>query len=186
MKKTNNTVRIIGGRFRGKNISFPSAEGLRPTADRVRETLFNWLMHDIRDARCLDLFAGSGALSFEAHSRGAAEVILVENNPIIAQHLRQTAAAFSSEKITIVQRSAADYLQTLSTAPFDIVFIDPPFAQTELFECIHRLERSHLLKNHGLLYVESPHELTLDTHFWQPLKLKTAGQVTYGLYTFHG
>lgn len=182
MKKINNTVRIIGGRFRGKNIRFPSAEGLRPTADRIRETLFNWLMHDIRNARCLDLFAGSGALGFEAHSRGAAEVVLIEKNPLIAEHLRQTTTEFSATTITIVQRSAADYLQNSVVTPFDIIFIDPPFAKTELYACIQSLEASSVLKKHGLIYVESPSELTLNPKIWQPLKFKTTGQVTYGLY----
>lgn len=185
MKKINNTVRIIGGQFRGKKITFPEADGLRPTSDRIRETVFNWLMHDIREARCLDLFAGSGALGFEAHSRGAAHVVLIEKNPVIYRHLQQTAAAFHPEKLSIIQASAANYLQAQPATQFDIIFVDPPFAHIESFECIHQFEQSDLLKNHGLLYVESPHELKLDPRFWRLLKLKTAGQVTYALYTFH-
>lgn len=181
MKKINNTLRIIGGTYRGKKITFPSIEGLRPTPDRVRETLFNWLMHDIRGACCLDLFAGSGALGFEALSRGAAEVVLVEKNPIAYHALQQTAATLRPEQITIQHQSALDFLQTHSPYQFDIVFIDPPFAAMELFDCIHAFEQRHL-KNQGLLYVEAPHALPLNPNYWQNLKLKTAGQITYGLY----
>lgn len=185
MKKINNTVRIIGGHHRGKKISFPEAEGLRPTSDRIRETLFNWLMHDIRGAHCLDLFAGSGALGFEAQSRGAAHVVFVEKNAIIYRQLQTTAATFNSTQFTILPMSAVEYLhkqQTQSTTPFDIVFMDPPFAHLELFDCVHAFEESALMKTGGLLYIESPQELTLNPQFWRLLKLKKAGQVVYGLY----
>lgn len=185
MKKINNTVRIIGGHHRGKKISFPEAEGLRPTSDRIRETLFNWLMHDIRGAQCLDLFAGSGALGFEAQSRGAAHVVFVEKNAIIYQQLLKTAATFDLTQCTILLMSAGDYLNKRSTQPalqFDIVFIDPPFDHLELFDCVGAFEESALLRSGGLLYIESPQELGLNPKFWRLLKLKKAGQVVYGLY----
>ena len=182
VKKINNTIRIIGGLYRGKKISFPSADGLRPTSDRIRETLFNWLMHDIHDSSCLDLFAGSGALGFEAYSRGADQVVLIEKNPIIYNHLKTLAASFQTNKLSIIQISAAQYLQTQPARQFDIVFIDPPFAHPELFDCIRHFEESDWLKPQGLLYVESPHALPLNPKFWQLLKAKTAGQLTYALY----
>ncbi len=182
VKKINNTLRIIGGRYRGKKISFPVAEGLRPTSDRIRETLFNWLMHDIRGARCLDVFAGSGALGFEAYSRGATSVVFIEKEASICHHLQQIAATFQPAPFTIIQAAAATYLPTQTATQFDIVFIDPPFANLDLFDCIHLFETSSLLAPNGLLYVESPHEIPLDPQFWQKLKLKHAGQVTYGLY----
>jgi 16S rRNA (guanine966-N2)-methyltransferase len=182
VKKINNTIRIIGGMYRGKKITFPTAEGLRPTSDRIRETLFNWLMHDIRGARCLDLFAGSGALGFEAHSRGASQVVLVERNPTVCQALRQTAAAFQSDQLTVVGQSATEYLQNPPYTAFDIIFVDPPFAHLDLFDCVHALASDHFLKKGGLLYTESPQILTLNPEFWQNLKLKKAGEVIYALY----
>ncbi len=185
VKKINNTVRIIGGHYRGKKIDFPNAPGLRPTSDRIRETLFNWLMHDIRGARCLDAFAGSGALGLEAYSRGAAQVRFLETNPLIYQHLQNVIAGFQSPNLSITQCSALTYLanqQPTHTTQFDIVFLDPPFAHLDLFECIRYLETSSLLVAGGLIYVESPHDLSLDPQFWQQIKLKTAGNVVYGLY----
>ncbi len=182
VKKINNTLRIIGGRYRGKKITFPLAEGLRPTSDRIRETLFNWLMHDIRDARCLDVFAGSGALGFEAYSRGAASVVFLEKDATVFRHLQQSAATFQPAPFNIIQTTASDYLPTQTANQFDIVFVDPPFAHLDLFACIHQFETSDLLVQNGLLYVESPHEIPLNPQFWRQLKLKQAGQVTYGLY----
>lgn len=185
VKKIHNTVRIIGGHYRGKKIDFPDAPGLRPTSDRVRETLFNWLMQDIRGARCLDAFAGSGALGLEAYSRGAAQVMFLETNPLIYQHLQKVIAGFQSPDLSVIQSSALTYLtnqQDSPTTQFDMVFIDPPFAHLDLFECIHCFETSSLLVPGGLIYVESPHEMSLDFQFWRQIKLKQAGNVVYGLY----
>lgn len=182
MKKISNHIRIIGGRYRGKKLSFPSAEGLRPTPDRIRETLFNWLMHDIRDARCLDAFAGSGALGFEAYSRGAAQVVLIEKNPVVARNLQLIAAGFDDcHDLQVISRPALDYLQSLSNQ-FDIIFWDPPFAHPELYEGISILEDSNVLIEGGILYIESAQEIALDPQIWQKLQLKQAGQVMYGLY----
>jgi len=191
VKKTNiqpraNTVRIIGGKYRGKKLSFPSSVGLRPTTDRIRETLFNWLMHDIRNARCLDVFAGSGALGFEAYSRGAAKVVLIEKNPAIYLNLQEIAASFATPQLAVINAPAIEWLSSQqhnnTDEPFDIVFVDPPFADLALFECIQLFEQSHLLIPGGLLYTESPHDLALDPLFWHLLKSKKTGQVTYALY----
>src|SRR3990167_614453 len=98
------TIRIIGGKYRGKKISFPAVEGLRPTPDRVRETLLNWLMHDIRGAICLDAFAGSGALGFEAYSRGASLVVFVEKSALACTALRQYVLSWNDQKLSVIQQ----------------------------------------------------------------------------------
>jgi 16S rRNA (guanine966-N2)-methyltransferase len=182
-KKTG-TIRIIGGRFRGKILTFPAVEGLRPTSDRIRETLFNWLMHDIQNARCLDAFSGSGALGFEAYSRGATAVVFIESMPQVYRNLQQIARSFNTPNLHVINTSAIDYLQQQpdQSHAYDIIFIDPPFSQPQLFKCIHLLEKSNLLVKSGLLYVESPHEIKLDPALWQTLKLKKTGAVTYALY----
>lgn len=126
--KTANKVRIIGGKWRGRNISFPDVPGLRPTGDRMRETLFNWLAPVIPGARCLDLFAGSGALGFEALSRGAASCVFVEQHATVAAQLRETARVLDAATAEIVCMDMRQWLATQS-APFDVVFLDPPFAE---------------------------------------------------------
>lgn len=183
MKKISNQIRIIGGRYRGKKLSFPATEGLRPTPDRIRETLFNWLMHDIGGARCLDAFAGSGALGFEAYSRGAMHVVLIEKNLAVARNLQVIVETLSnSSKLTVISRSVLDYLHALSNESFDIIFWDPPFAQPDLYQGISLLEHSNILVEGGLLYVESAQEIALDPGAWQKLRFKQSGQVCYGLY----
>jgi 16S rRNA (guanine966-N2)-methyltransferase len=124
-------VRIIGGRWRGSKLSVAEVAGLRPTADRVRETLFNWLQPKLAGARVLDLFAGTGALGLEAASRGAGTVVLIERDPALAASLRATAARLAADGPSVVEIVCNDALQWLSRAPgiqFDLVFVDPPFA----------------------------------------------------------
>lgn len=175
------TVRIIGGQYRGKKLHFPDIAGLRPTPSRVKETLFNWLMHDIREAHCLDAFAGSGSLGFEAYSRGAKSVVLVDSSSIVSTYLRQIAATFNSNQLQVVHARADDYLQkTLDR--FDIVFLDPPFANNELPRCIEILGHSNVLKEGGLIYLESAEKQQLDPSLWREIKTKRAGQVHYHLY----
>lgn len=147
-------IRIIGGQWRGRKLSFSGGSDLRPTLGRTRETLFNWLRPHIAGTRCLDLFAGSGALGFEALSQGAEHVVLVERNPPTVQSLKKSIAALGvAERCSVIKSDAAVYLGGLAE-PFDIAFIDPPFDRPEL------LERSfnYLLEN-GLvsqfLYLES-------------------------------
>lgn len=175
------TVRIIGGQYRGKKLSFPDTEGLRPTPDRVKETLFNWLMHDIRGARCLDAFAGSGALGFEAYSRGAKRVVLVESSLQVYNNLKQIASSFNSTNISVIHAEAEEYFQH-SAECFDIIFLDPPFAKNYLPRCMDLLAHSNLLVTNGLVYLESPDKLDVDPAYWQEKKSKRAGQVIYGLY----
>lgn len=175
------TVRIIGGQYRGKKLHFPDIEGLRPTPDRIKETLFNWLMHDIRDARCLDAFAGSGALGFEAFSRGAKRVVLVESSPKAYNNLKQIASSFNTNCLQVVQAKAEDYFQKTIEC-FDLVFLDPPFALKYLPQCLDTLAHSNLLVNGGLVYIESAEKPHLEPFVWQERKAKQAGNVYYGLY----
>lgn len=179
--KSTQCVRIIGGTYRGKKIHFPAIEGLRPTTDRIRETLFNWLMHDIRNARCLDAFAGSGALGLEAFSRGAAEVVFIEHAKEAYTNLKKIVESFNSPKMSVISNDAIKYIQQANTQ-FDIIFIDPPFANLHLFDCVSHLATSPLLIEGGLLYLESPNELLLDPAHWEKIKYKQTGQVCYALY----
>ena len=174
-------VRIIGGQYRGKKISFPDLEGLRPTPNRVKETLFNWLMNDIRDARCLDAFAGSGGLGFEAYSRGAKRVVLVEAVDKAYKHLQQTAASFNSGNLLVVHAKALDYFKKTKEM-FDIIFLDPPFANNEYTACLEVLAHTSVLIKGGLVYLESAQKQCVNPEHWQEKKAKQAGQVFYGLY----
>jgi len=130
-----NSVRIIGGAWRGRRVSFPDSPGLRPTPDRIRETLFNWLQHSVANARCLDLFAGSGALGLEALSRGAAELVFVEQAVAVARMLREQLARLeASTRGQVAEMGVARFLRT-PAAPFDLVFLDPPFGENHLTAC---------------------------------------------------
>lgn len=176
-------VSIIGGKYRGKHIAFPDSEGLRPTPSRIRETLFNWLMHSIAGARCLDAFAGSGALGFEASSRGASDVVLVEKSISVYKNLIQIAQTFHDTNIEVIHRDVVDYLQGKMPA-FDIIFLDPPFKDNIYTLTIKLIEDGNLLKPNGYLYVESSSPLTLDLDHWTQLKSKQAGNVVYSLYQY--
>ena len=175
------TVRIIGGKYRGKKLHFPDIANLRPTPDRVKETLFNWLMHDIRGARCLDAFAGSGALGFEAFSRGAAKVVFVETAAKAYENLQQIASSFPENNLLVVHQKAQDYLRQ-TTECFDLVFLDPPFIENYIPQCMELLAHSNTLPAGGLVYLEAPEKLILDPKIWQERKSSQAGQVIYGLY----
>ncbi|MCU0973474.1 MAG: 16S rRNA (guanine(966)-N(2))-methyltransferase RsmD, partial [Burkholderiales bacterium] len=123
-----NRVRIIGGAWRRRFVHFPAVEGLRPSPDRVRETLFNWLGHDLTGLACLDLYAGSGALGFEAASRGAARVLMVERDRVVARALRENAARLAATQVEVVQADALAHLRH-DTRMYDVVFLDPPFSE---------------------------------------------------------
>jgi 16S rRNA (guanine966-N2)-methyltransferase len=131
MAAKSNQVRIIAGQWRGRKLEFPDSQGLRPTSDRVRETLFNWLAPVLPGAVCLDLFAGSGALGFEAASRDASRVVMVEQNSAVFKHLQSQSRRLSAQAVELVNADANDYLAGVDTA-FDIVFLDPPFGNADL------------------------------------------------------
>ncbi|SJM91588.1 Ribosomal RNA small subunit methyltransferase D [Crenothrix polyspora] len=178
-----NKLRIIGGQWRSRTITFADAPGLRPTPGRVRETLFNWLQYDIAGRTCLDLYAGSGALGFEAASRGAKSVVQVESNPQACQSLKQNVVALSAHQVTPVQ---AEVQQFLAGEPdcFDVVFIDPPFAKNRVLATCQALENNGWLARHAKIYVETERSLTLEglPANWRQLKHKVAGEVAYHLF----
>lgn len=176
-------IRLIGGQWRGRKLPVLPSEGLRPTTDRVKETLFNWLMFDIRDRRCLDLFAGSGSLGFEALSRYAADVVMVEKDAAVAAQLKRNLATLPAAPGTVVQADAEQYLQQAAT-PFDVVFLDPPFHQSLLPRVCGLLETHGWLADEALIYIEREQGLALPTlpRHWRLHKDKQAGQVSYQLY----
>ncbi len=172
-------IRVIGGEWRGRKLKVGNAPGLRPTSDRLRETLFNWLVWQIEGSQCLDLFAGSGALGIEAASRGAKKVVLVEKNRLLAQTLIEQIAVLDTPKIQVIQTDAESFLRQPTTA-FDIVFLDPPFQETLLTTCCQQLEQKNWLNANAHIYLEMAKDstqLTLPTN-WQIIRQKTIGQVT--------
>lgn len=176
-----NRLRIIAGRWRGVPISFPDRPELRPTPDRVRETIFNWLQPVIVGARCLDLFAGSGALGFESLSRGAAHVAFVDRDPHIVRHLEATAHKLATADARFIASDAMGYLAGEPT-PFDIVFLDPPYASDVLSAVCLQLGRGWLRPS-AWVYVEASAEVGLPAlpAGWSIHRSKAAGQVGYHL-----
>lgn len=177
----NQLIRIIGGAYRGKKIHFPLVKGLRPTPDRVKETLFNWLMNDIRGSRCLDAFAGSGSLGLEAFSRGAEQVVFVEQSPIVYNNLNKILSQFKTSNLKLIKANTLSYLEKASEQ-FDLIFLDPPFADHLIPSCLDLIYKSTLLKTGGLLYLESDEVSNLDPAQWKSIKLKKNGQVFFGLF----
>ncbi|MGR8952275.1 MAG: 16S rRNA (guanine(966)-N(2))-methyltransferase RsmD [Gammaproteobacteria bacterium] len=178
-----NKIRIIGGSWRSRQLRFDDAPGLRPTPARVRETLFNWLQYDIAGSRCLDLYAGSGALGFEAASRGAKEVVQVESDAGACRNLRANAAALGANGNRIVEMEVERFLAGKAAA-FDLVFLDPPFAKNLAAAACNRLEHNGWLAKNAKIYVETEagFELAGLPGTWQLLKDKTAGEVRYRLF----
>lgn len=179
-----NRVRLVGGTWRGRVLSFPDAPGLRPTPDRVRETLFNWLQPVLPGSHCLDLFAGTGALGFEALSRGAASVTLVEQSRPVAEQLRQNARLLGATDARIEQCDALSFLQRPVARPFDVVFLDPPFHQGLVGRAVAVLSRPGVLSSSAFVYVESgADEPAPETPpAWALHREKQAGQVAYRLF----
>jgi len=176
-----NTVRIIGGEWRRRVLRFPDAEGLRPTPDRVRETLFNWLGQDLDGLACLDLFAGSGVLGFEAASRGAARVVMVEQAARVAASLRENARLLGAEdRVEIAQADAVKFASSLvqGGSRFDVVFLDPPYKKGWIDRIVPLLPG--VLKDDGLLYVEAESALEACGP-WRTIRSGKAGQVFYHL-----
>ncbi len=178
MRRTRaNTVRIIGGLWRSRIVEFPDAAGLRPTPDRVREALFNWLGRDLTGLSCLDLFAGSGALGFEALSRGAASVVMVEKNAAALAALRENARKLAAANLTVVRGDALEFARG-ARSRFDVVFVDPPY-RLGLQAAALALVRG-LLAEGGRVYAES--EAALETpQGWIILKSARAGKVHFHL-----
>ena len=187
-RKATNQVRIIGGQHRGRQLAFPDLPGLRPTGDRVRETLFNWLQPILPGAQCLDLFAGSGVLGLEAASRGAGEVVLLDKSPQVIRQLQSHIADLKLDQVNAVQADALGWLQAPSlNISFDVIFIDPPFSDGLLEPCIQLLASSGLLAENARVYLETDvlESLSFLPAEWQLLRKKKAGQVAYYLFAPH-
>lgn len=178
-------LRIIGGIWRGRKLGFPDVEGLRPTGDRVRETVFNWLQPMLGDSRCLDLFAGSGALGLEAASRGASEVILVETDRSAYQLLQTNLDILKASQCQLFQGRAEQFLAS-QQQPFDVIFIDPPFQAGLWTDIAYQLTDKGLLNDGAKIYLEYPRRQDMPDlpSSWQLLKEKKAGDVKYCLFEF--
>ncbi len=177
-------LRIIGGKWRSRKLTFPAIQGLRPTPSRIRETLFNWLAADLPGSHCLDLFAGSGALGFEALSRGADRVTMIEKNRDITNALQQNKRVLDANGLSILNQDAMGGIAKLDPMnTFDILFCDPPFNQHLMEPLIQAIENSTVLSEAAKLYIETEKSLT-SLEFpanWSLLKEKTAGDVRYRL-----
>ena len=149
-----NEVRIISGLWKGRKLRFNTTADLRPSLGRVRETLFNWLVADLPGAHCLDLFAGSGALGFEALSRGAASVTFVEKNRQAAASLRDNARLLQAQQASVRATSAQQFLRAKPARPWDIIFFDPPFADADVAPLLERLLQAAYLQPDGIIYIE--------------------------------
>ncbi len=186
--KTNKAghLRIIGGNWRGRKLSFPDADGLRPTGDRVRETVFNWLQPVMGGSRCLDCFAGSGALGFEAASRGAGSVVMIEADRQAYQFLSNNAELLQADSCELVHGRVEHYLRSAQT-PFDVVFLDPPYQANVWSDIANLLTDRGLLSEGARIYLEYPRREPQPVlpQSWHCLKEKQAGDVKYALFDFH-
>ena len=179
-------LRIIGGQWRGRKLQFPVLEGVRPTGDRIRETLFNWLMHQLPGKTCLDLFAGSGALGLEALSRGAGHVIFVEQAQAVKEQLQANLELLGAENFDLYLGDALSLLPNIKE--LDLVFLDPPFQRDFLKKTIDALLSHACLNDGALLYLESEKSFTesFDLPCFTLLKEKTTGNVNYYLLRYEG
>ncbi len=176
-------LRIVAGNWRSRLLDIADVDGLRPTGERIRETLFNWLTPTIEGSHCLDLFAGTGALGLEALSRGATKVVFVEKSAAAARQLRTNIGILEARGASVLQQDAAGFLRNAPGQRFDIVFLDPPFALDALEETCRLLAETGHLADNALVYIEddrSRDEPELPQR-WQVLKDKTAGNVRYRL-----
>lgn len=182
-----NSIRIIAGKWRGRRLPVIEAQGLRPTTDRVRETLFNWLMHDVAGSRCLDVFAGSGALGLESLSRGAKDAHFFESNSAVAKNLNRSIEALELDlhgsKAKVITGDALKLLSGMASDPFDIVFLDPPFKADVIQQCVELLENNGWLSETALIYLEcdKQRDLNMPAH-WKLHRQGTTVQSRYQLY----
>jgi 16S rRNA (guanine966-N2)-methyltransferase len=172
-----NKVRIIGGDLRSRMIRFPDVSGLRPTPDRVRETLFNWLGQTMHGRCCLDLFAGSGALGFEAASRGAERVVMVEKNRTALRALQDNAKTLGCTSVFVREQDGLEFI-SCDTHKYDVIFLDPPFQSDYLSKLLEILPQR--LNENGVVYVESGKAINVQPP-WHAIKSGKAGQVRYQL-----
>ena len=184
MVKGSNQLRIIGGEWRGRKLRFPDAPNLRPTPDRVRETIFNWLAPMLHGARCLDLFAGSGALGLEALSRGAAYTTFVDSHKKATQALKGHLDLLNAnDKAEVLNIDSVKFLNN-NASPYDLIFLDPPYHLDFMEKVVPLLEENGWLTENAMLYLEIEKRQSLPElpANWQQLKEKTAGEVNYFLF----
>lgn len=178
-----NQVRIIGGAWRGRKLQFPATLQLRPTLDRVRETVFNWLMPVIVDASCVDLFAGSGAFGFEALSRGAKKVTLVDKDHQVVKSLLENRQKLQATNAEIVQADGLQWLQTPPPCPVDLIFLDPPFQKNIVFRALERLQKNGWLHANTLIYIEAERDLKSKLEeTLEVVRLKETASLCFGLF----
>lgn len=182
-KGNTSKLRIIAGEWRSRQLPIPDIEGLRPTPDRVRETLFNWINHQVPGAQCGDFFCGSGALGLEALSRGAKNALFVDNSRVVTQQMKANLTTLKATNAQVVQQNAADFLRTATPIPLDIIFLDPPFRKNWLEQIVPLLARGWLADK-ALVYIEMEKESALPElpATWSLSKEKTAGQLVYRLF----
>jgi len=176
-------LRIVAGKWRSRLLPVADVEGLRPTSERIRETLFNWLAPTIAGAACLDLFAGSGALGLEALSRGAASVVFIEKSRTATQALEDCLRTLDDDLGTVRQMDALSYLDSSASVGYDLVFLDPPFASDMAADLCRLLEKGGWLRPAAHIYLEQDknHKLPDLPNGWQVVKEKTTGKVRYSL-----
>lgn len=181
-----NRIRIIGGEWRGSLVQFPNMPNLRPTPNRIRETLFNWLAPHIVEACCLDLFAGSGALGLEALSRGAKKVTFIDENPQVISALNMTIQRFKAQnRAEILKQDSLVWLQERQQQKhqplYNAVFLDPPYSDNTLDSCFNLLAKNTILSQNALIYFESNYPINNCPPAWHVLKTKKAASVYYYL-----
>lgn len=182
MNSTTEQLRIIGGQWRSRVIRFDNIKGLRPTPSRIRETLFNWLQPYLVGARCLDLFAGSGVLGFEALSRGAQYTLFIDNQKKVVARLKQNANLLNTQDCKSIVATIPKNIPLDSTL-FDIIFLDPPYEENLIAPCFNTILENTLLKPHGLIYFEHEKQLDIDyeSFGFTVLKIKSTKRIQYGL-----
>ncbi|EPE37498.1 ribosomal RNA small subunit methyltransferase D [Candidatus Photodesmus katoptron] len=182
-KKKPGFIRIISGSLKGRRLIVHNIDGLRPTTDKVKETLFNWLAKYIYKAKCLDLFSGSGSLGFEAASRQAEKVVFVELNSIAFKQIRENIISLNGKNLSVINSDVFPYLNQKGT-PYHIVFIDPPFRKKMINNTIKLLEENGWLTDNSMIYVESEKELILNfiPKYWNLYREKAVGQVICRLF----
>lgn len=185
--KLNLKVKILSGSWKGRNISFLDKSDLRPTKNIIKETLFNWIQKDIQDSICIDMFAGSGSLGFEAASRGAKKVYMIDNNLEITNHLRSQKDYIGAKNISIINLSAFDFLKKNLKDLANVIFLDPPFSLGIIEKVIKELSSSDNLADKCKIYVEIPYKKNIEFQIntpinWELLKSKKSGDVAYLLF----
>ena len=187
-----NSFKIIAGQFRGRKFTFPDANGLRPTTGKIRETLFNWLQFDIAEKRILDPFSGSGALSLESLSRGAKKVYSIEKNSVVFKQLQSSFALFPENKYNLVNADALSCLSQACHEPFDLVFLDPPFAKDFLPIILELISDNGYINEGSKIYIESEFKINDDNlsalsgYRYNIAKQKKSGNVHYCLINLDG